>query len=234
MKSRILLFVALTACAGSSVGPMRAELTTGPASGPPGRVLVVSATCGELDAPCRNQWAPSVDQIVIAALEFRGYATIDPTTLRKDPGTRSETTSSSWSRVDTKTDQREADVMFVPTPILVGSIQRGRVVSVTESQQRTLIVDGATYDELPVEDRRALLELAGAGSVLTTRVIVGATYGTWTKQQEVEVMVKMSDARDGSMRWSARCSASSRADDSAVRAIEAAARCAVDDVRAAR
>jgi hypothetical protein len=71
-----------------------------------------------------------------------------------------------------------------------------------------------------------------AGSVLTTRVIVGANHGTWTKQQDVEVMVKLSAAHDGTMRWSSRCRASSDHHDTANQAIEAAARCAVNVITA--
>ena len=233
ITSSLLLMVALVplvACA-STPKPVHAERAVGPAQGPPGRVLVVSATCGNLDEACRNQWAPSVDQIVISALEFRGYSTIDPTTLRKDPATRTETTATGGERVDTRTDDRGVSGGLVgPIPLVIASARKGHTVTVTESQHRTVIVEGATYDELPIEDRRALLELAGAGSVLTTRVIVGASYGTWTTRQDVEVLVKLSDARDGTMRWSARCRAESHDHASANEAIEAAARCAAHEI----
>jgi hypothetical protein len=66
--------------------------------------------------------------------------------------------------------------------------------------------------------------------VLTTRIVVGASYSVWTKSQVVEVMVKLSDARDGTMRWSARCAASSADYASADAAIEGAARCVVDAI----
>jgi len=45
---------------------------------------VITATCGSLEAECRDTWAPSVDQIVLGGLEFRGYDTIDPQPLRRD------------------------------------------------------------------------------------------------------------------------------------------------------
>ena len=224
----------LAACGGAN-RTLHSELATGPAQGPPGRVLVVSATCGNLDAACRNHWAPSVDQIVTSALEFHGYATIDPQSLRKDEATRTETTSSGTSRTETTTQGTSVSGGVVgPLPIIMASKLNGRSVTVSESQQKTVIVEGATYDELPIEDRRTLLELAGAGSVLTTRVVVGADYGVWTKKQDVEVMVKLSAATDGEMRWSSRCRASSTNHDNANQAIEAAARCAVHEITQAR
>ena len=70
--------------------------------------------------------------------------------------------------------------------------------------------------------------------MLTTRVVVGANYSNWSSAQVVEVMIKLSDAHDGGMRWSARCAASSADYASADAAIEGAARCAVNVIAGGR
>ena len=89
-----------------------------------------------------------------------------------------------------------------------------------------LLVDtGVVY---ALADRKDLMQLMGAGSVVATHIVVGANWSSWSQSQAVEVMIKVSDAFDGTMRWSTRCAASSGDYPSAPAAIEAAARCAVD------
>ena len=103
-------------------------------------------------------------------------------------------------------------------------------VSLSRSKQKTIVVTGATIDELRPEDRQILLELAGAESLLSTRLVVGANYDNWSSSQQVEVMVKLSDAKSGAMRVAARCAASSADFPSVDAAIGAAARCAVSGI----
>ena len=70
------------------------------------------------------------------------------------------------------------------------------------------------------------MKLAGAATVATTRVVVGANYSAWSVAQNVEVVVKLAAADTGDMRWASRCMASSVDYPNVEAAIENAARCA--------
>lgn len=228
----ILAPLLLAACGGAMAPaaqprPLVAESLRGPAAGPAGRVLVITATCGSLDTECRNTWAPTVDQIVLGGLEFRGYDTIDPQTLRKDERTRDETIE----EIDTKQTHDAAAKAggggFIGLlPVGGGGASKSSSVSITSSRHRTIVLQGANYEDLRLEDKQALLKLAGATTVATTRVVVGANYSAWTVAQNVEVVVKLSAADTGTMRWSVRCMASSVDYPAVEVAIENAARCA--------
>lgn len=226
-----IVLLAAAACGGQSRQPLGAQTAIGPAVGPPGKVLVMSASCGAMESQCRLGWAPAVDSIVVSGLEFHGYATIDPGSLRKDEAQRSETTVTGDSREEHQSEGSTSSVGIVGIiPVASTSTSSSASVTIKESREKTVVIEGATIEDLRVEDRQALMSLAGAESVLTTRIVVGASYSVWTKAQVVEVMVKLSDARDGTMRWSARCAASSADYPSADSAIEGAARCVVDAI----
>lgn len=220
--------VVVTACGGAPPRqPLFAEVMQGPVAGPTGRVLVITAACGSLEAQCRETWAPTVDQIVLGALEFRGYATIDPQTLRKDERKRDERIEENDSKVRNEKSESAGGLAFIgilPTAGVGGS--QGTSVTISHSRHKTIILSGANYEDLRLEDKRALMSLAGAGTVATTRVVVGANYGTWTMAQNVEVIVKLAAADTGDMRWSTRCMASSKDYPNVEAAIENAARCA--------
>ena len=87
----------------------------GEVNDPPGKVLVMSATCGSVEHECRDTWAPAVDNLVVAGLEFHGFATIDPATLRKDERVRTETTVANDGVVtnDSTSHQTSAALVFV-------------------------------------------------------------------------------------------------------------------------
>jgi hypothetical protein len=70
------------------------------------------------------------------------------------------------------------------------------------------------------------MQLAGAATVATIRVVVGANFSAWEVAQNVEVVVKLAAADTGEMRWSTRCMASSVNYPNVEAAIENAARCA--------
>jgi len=103
--------------------------------------------------------------------------------------------------VSTSTTGEVGAVAIIPFASITTS--SGKTVSVSQSYEKTVIVNGATLEDLGVEDRKKLIQAIGAGSILTTSIIVGANWSVWTTQQQVEVMVKLSDAVDGTMRWSA-------------------------------
>jgi hypothetical protein len=230
MRSILHASILLAACGGTTPAPQRplvGEAMRGPAAGPSGRVLVITATCGNLEAECRNTWAPAVDQIVLGGLEFRGYDTIDPQTLRKDERKRSERIEESDSKHVHESSEKAGGVQLIGIlPVAGADASASKSVSISSSRHRTIVLEGATYEDLRIEDKQALSKLAGAGTIATTRVVVGANYGTWSVAQNVEVVVKLSSAENGDMRWSSRCMASSADYPNVEAAIENAARCA--------
>ena len=225
----LLLITLAAGCAAAAARPLTAETSLGTAQGPVGKVLVISTNCGSMEAICRNGWAETVDGIVVGGLEFHGYATIDPASLRKDEAQRSESTVSEDSTTEHEAKGTSGTVGLVAI-FPMGSVTESSTHSVTvaRSKQKTVVVDGATIEDLRPEDRQKLMELAGAESVLSTRLVVGANYNIWTSSQFVEVMVKLSDAKQGTMRFAARCVASSADFPSVNAAIDAAARCAAN------
>jgi hypothetical protein len=219
---------------GSAPHPrLGAELATGPANGPPGGVLVFASECAGMQTRCPATWAPAVDAIVTSGLAFHGYTTIEPSKLRKDEGTRSETTVARDSTTTVAHDDKVGSVGVVGIiPVASYTTSKGTTVTVNQSTEKTVVLTGATLEDLALADRKQLMAQAGAQSLLTTRIIVGASWSVWSTAQSVEVMIKLSDAVDGTMRWAARCSASSGDFPSAAAAIEAAAHCAVDSITA--
>lgn len=219
----------LTACVTSqqAAQPLNAETMRGPAAGPAGRVLVITATCGSLERECSHTWAPTVDQIILGALEFRGYDTIDPSTLRKDERKRKEHIEEHDSRDEHEDHSSGGGIGFIGLiPIGGGGASSNSSVTVSHSVHKTIILEGANFEDLRLEDKKVLMQMAGAQTVATIRVVVGANYGTWTRAQNVEVIVKLAEAETGTMRWSTRCTASSTEYSTVELAIENAARCA--------
>ena len=228
----LLCAVALAGCA--STPPMVAltpQAMRGPVNDPPGKVLVMSATCGSVEQECRDTWAPAVDGLVVSGLEFHGFSTIDPGSLRKDERTREETTESGATRTTVDSTHHKSDAEIVGIiPVAGTSSSESHDVTVVESRQKTVVLHGASFEDLRLEDRQRLTTLARAGSVLTTRITVGANYSTWTSAQTVEVMIKLASPKTGEMLWSTRCAASSAQFSSVEAAIENAARCAVSAI----
>lgn len=222
------LLVVAAACASKQPGAVLApQAMIGPAAGPPGRVLVLTASCGSLETECRDSWAPAVDAIVTGSLDFHGYNTIDPDALRKDERIRHETVETTDDRTETSssTESAEAGVIGI-IPVAAIGASASSSVTVTRTRHKTVVLEGASFEDLRLEDRAALMAMAGANSVLTTRVIVGADYSAWSHAQVVEVVIKLAAADTGEMRWSTRCAASSDEYASVDAAIEGATRCA--------
>jgi hypothetical protein len=229
---RSLCAVALVGCASTPAAvALHPEAMRGTVADPPGRILVMSATCGSVERDCRDTWAPAVDGLVMSGLEFHGFATIDPGSLRKDERTRDETTTSGSTKTvtDNRHHELEAEVVGI-IPLVGGGTSHDHNVTVVESRQKTVVLSGASFEDLRLEDRQRLTTLAQAGSVLTTRITVGANYGNWTVAQTVEVMLKLASPNTGEMLWSTRCAASSAQFASVDAAIENAARCAVSAI----
>ena len=236
---RSIIFVSLLAACGSTqtstmtsetgapVAALHPETMTGPALGPAGRVLAITAFCGSLEEECRDTWAPTVDQIVLGALEFRGYDTIDPESLRKDERKRDERIEESSSRNEHHDSARGGGGGFIGIiPIGGAGASESHSLTVSKSRHKTIVLSGANFEDLRLEDKQALMKLAGAQTVATIRVVVGANYGAWEVAQNVEVIVKLATADTGQMRWATRCMASSVNYSTVEMAIENAARCA--------
>ena len=230
---RPALLIVLAACGGAQHPRLAAQTAVGPANAPPGGVLVMSSQCAGMQASCPHTWAPTVDAIVTSGLSFHGYTTLDPSKLRKDEAQRTETTvdKESHSTTSYHDTTKEAGVVGI-IPFATYTTSKGTTVTMSQSTEKTVVLVGATLEDLTLPDRKALMDLAGARSFLTTQIIVGANWSVWTTAQSVEVMIKLSDAGDGTMRWSARCAASSGDFPSAAAAIEAAAHCVVDAMTA--
>lgn len=232
----LVALVLLAACTGPGRQEVfHPEVVRGPADGPAGRVLTLTATCGGFEAECRANWAPTVDQIVMSSLEFRGYATIDPTTLRKSERSREEHIEEQDSRSEHESSEAGGGIGFIGIiPFGGGGASSSHSLSVSHTRHKTVHLVGASFEDLRLEDRRALMQLAGADTVATTRVVVGPNVGAWTIAQNVEVVVKLAHAESGAMLWASRCTASSQGYPTVEAAIENAARCAASAFAAAR
>lgn len=228
----LLCALVLAGCASAPPqGALTPEAMRGPINEPPGKVLVMSASCGSVEHECRDTWAPAVDALVVSGLEFHGFATIDPASLRKDERKREETTVTGETATAHDASSRESSVEVVGIIPIAGTVKTtSRSVTVVESKQKTVRLEGASFEDLTLADRQQLTKLAQAGSVLTTRITVGANYSNWATAQQVEVMLKLASPRTGEMLWSTRCTASSAQFASIDLAIENAARCAVSAV----
>ncbi|CAN5270921.1 hypothetical protein BH11MYX1_BH11MYX1_03650 [soil metagenome] len=218
----------LVGCASSSPPVLHPQAMRGEVTDPPGKVLVMSATCGSVEHECRDTWAPAVDGVVVSGLEFHGYPTIDPASLRKDERMRTETTVAGETATvsDSTTHVASVDLVFV-IPVAGVSTTTSHSVQVVNSHQKTVVLEGARFEDLTLADRQQLTGAADAGSVLATRITAGANYGNWKVAQNVEVMIKLASPTTGKMLWSTRCEASSDQFASIDQAIENAARCAV-------
>ena len=80
---------------------------------------------------------------------------------------------------------------------------------VARSDEKTAVLEGAWLDVLALKDRRHLIQLSGANSLPDDARHPRRQLGPWTVNQVVEVMIKLADSNDGTMRWSMRCAASS-------------------------
>lgn len=228
-SSRIPLVIGLGALGGlGACGAPRQgvvlqpQVQTGPAAGAaPGRVLVLSAACGSLEQPCPPNYIDTVDTIVRGGLEFAGYNLVDANTLRKDTRQRHEerTVDTAASNSTSVTDMER-------------SLAPDSTVTHTESSNSVkthtfTVLDGSNFEDLSVDDRHEVIAKAGANSVLSVRIIVGANVGVWMPNQNVEVMVKLGVNQGDDMAWSARCLASSNDFATVTAALEHAARCAI-------
>lgn len=221
--TRLALALALAAACGPST---QVKLTPQVQPGPGNhnsatRVLALSASCGSVEFECPDNYVSVVDSIVRSTMDFAGYKLVEASGLRNETRERSEThekevtESQSASRVD---HERALDFDDHTT---------AESHSRTTHTKSTTILNGSNFEDLSVGDRKKVLSDAGADSVLTVRIVVGAQVGSWGPNQNVEVMVKLGVQGGDVMAWASRCMASSNQFDTVDAALENAARCAV-------
>lgn len=224
MKPALLVALCfLAACVAEKTPPaLYPQVHVGPgARVKPARVLVLTASCGSMESRCPREYIATVDNIVRSSLDFAGYALVDAATLRNQTRQRRE------SSVEEATDEASTTTTdeqrnFAPDRRTVVSRQAH-----TETERSVVELDGPGFDDLTVAERKAVLAEAGADSVLTVRIVVGAQHGVWTPNQSAEVLVKLGVDSGDTMAWASRCSASSNDFATISAALESAARCAV-------
>ncbi|MEO8703887.1 MAG: hypothetical protein ABI867_27810 [Kofleriaceae bacterium] len=226
MKAALL--VVLVACVAPSSPPvLHPEVQAGPAAAAkPNRVLVLHAACGSVEQRCPRAYIDAVDAIVRGGLEFAGYNLVEGETLRNQTRERHEehtsetTTTNHASRTHVQRD-------WAPDDHITSTSQGG-----STKETSLVVLDGPGFEDLAVDERRDVLDKAGADAVLSVRIVIGGQIGVWVPNQNVEVMVKLgvnlgADASSDAMAWASRCSASSNEFATVDAALEHAARCAI-------
>ncbi len=221
MSRLILLAVVFAAsCASRSTPVLVPQVQAGPSAQIPAkRVLALSASCGSVEFECPPEYVSVVDGIVRSSMDFAGYSIVDPATLRNDARERNEVREREVITRDSSSSTETERVLDFDTSTHSGSKSR------TVKTKKVTYLSGAGFNDLSVTERKNVIADAGADSVLTVRIIVGAQVGVWAPNQQVEVMAKL--VIDDNMAWASRCMASSNDFTSVEAALENAARCAI-------
>lgn len=221
--TRLALALALaSACGSTNQVQLRPQVQLGPASHEQAtKVLALSATCGSVEFECPDEYVAVVDGIVRSTMDFAGYTLVEPRTLRDENRDRHETREKEVIETENASSTRvERTLDFDDEVISSGSSRTTRKRTVT-------VLTGSNFEDLDVGTRKKVLAEAGADSVLTVRIVVGAEVGVWAPNQNVEVMVKLGVEGGDAMAWASRCIASSNDFSTVNAALENAARCAV-------
>ncbi len=180
--------VALGACATpAEIQPPVLRVRRGPAaSRPVHRVVATRATCGSFSslagdagavasAPCSPDAVRGVDELVRAALEFRGYDVLDAEAINAVTAARSETTT-----------------------------ERSDRPGATRSSVTT-VEEGSRFEDRTPLEQTAILRKLGADGVVSTRIWIGARAGAMSMERTATVQVTLAGAADGALVWSRRC-----------------------------
>ncbi len=224
MKVLALVVLSLAAaCTPTRLPALQPQVNYGPAASvKPKRVLVLQATCGSVEGVCPPQYQTAVATIVMSGLEFAGYGVVDSTTLRLAARKRHE------EHTTTETKTTTASETEIVRPLVIFD-QTTANATTTESKTDVtyVVLDGANFEDLSVDERHQVIEKSGTDSVATVRIVIGGKVGAWVPNQNVEVMVKLGVHRGDEMAWASRCVASSNDFTTATAALEHAARCAM-------
>jgi hypothetical protein len=226
MRSSLLVLVlglvSLSACTPQRGVVLHPQVQPGPAAGVrPNRVLVLHAACGSVEFPCPDSYIDTVDTIVRGGLEFDGYNLVEAEGLRNQTRQRHEEHSSTSSNSASTTNTKvERPLAFDDNVTTTSNASSG-------TQTSFVVLDGPGFEDLSVDERRAVLQKSGADAVLSVRIVVGGAVGVWVPNQNVEVMVKLGVNLGDAMAWASRCTASSNDFSTVNAALENAARCAI-------
>lgn len=230
-KAFCLIAFAMAACgpATPNVVALVPEVNRGPAADvKPQKILSLSSTCGAMDARCTTEYRSVVDNIVRSDLEFAGYSVIDSETLRLATRERTEEITTTTSTTTSASQTSELVRPLVILPIIAKSRESTtNSVSVTQTETSFVVLTGANFEDLSVDDRREVIEKSGADALVSVRIVIGGNVGVWELNQDVEVAVKLSVKRGDDMVWASRCRANSHDMTTMQAALENAARCAM-------
>jgi hypothetical protein len=218
----VIVFAAL-GCATQKPSALHPQVQYGPAASiKPKRVLALTAMCGSVEKRCPKEYVQSVDAIVRSGLEFAGYAVVDSESLRLAARVRHE------EHTSTETMTKSAGTTEIIRPLQIfDSTVKSEATTTTESETTFIVLDGANFDDLSVDEKHQVIDKSNTDSVATVRIVVGGKMGVWEPNQNVEVMVKLGVNRGDEMAWASRCTASSNEFSTVGAALEQAARCAM-------
>ena len=224
---KALVLLCLAASCTPSLPALQPQVQRGPAAAiKPKRVLVLQATCGSVSGPCPSGFVTAVDSIVMSGLDFVGYGVVDSGKLRLAARTRHEEHESGTVTTNSTTTST-TDVVIIH-PIVIGtSDTTTNTTTETTTDMTFVVLDGANFEDLSIDEKHQVIEKSGTDSVATVRIVIGGKVGTWVPNQNVEVMVKLSVHRGDEMAWASRCTASSNDFTTVNAALEHAARCAM-------
>ncbi len=231
MKSTIfaVAFLALGACA-SPPRPLSPEVALGPArAARPARVLVTRAHCGSMEYRCPADYGRTVDQIIRSQLEFTGHSLVEGDALLRTTRARHEEHQD--SSTTTESHHETVTGREIGAPLGLNRRTKSEAVTTTTTETGLVVLDGPTFEDLSVDERKEVLAKSGADAALSVRVVIGGQQGVWLPDQNVEVTVKMSEG--DAMVWASRCLASSNDYATVSAALEAASRCAMDGATSA-
>jgi hypothetical protein len=219
--------LSLAACTPPPLPVLVPEIHGGPgAAARPEKILVLGASCGSLEYHCPTELTTAADAIVRGGFEFAGFAVVDSDQLRATNRARheehrdEEQTTHSLSHTDDEHDLSPFDRHVTST------------TSTTARDHSDLVVlDGPSFEDLSVEERRALFARSGADAVAKVRVVIGGTHGTmWSPEQPIETIVTLWVDRGETMAWAARCTTTAGRFQTITSALEHVTRCAIDGV----
>lgn len=197
------LLLALTACR-LAPPPSFARVHHGPAYGTQLTTLVAMPAD---PAMCTPGQCGAVATATRMSLELAGYTIVDAELLNAELRRRTVHTTTSQSRPHAA----------VAPPFAPPS---------SDTSSRTE-VEGITFQQVPPEDRAALVREVGAEGVLETQVLSAPGKHVWLTTYTIAVTLR---TLDGRVVWNSACSDESGDLNDVRQAIEAATRCALESV----
>ena len=222
-----LAALSISACSSVELAGPVIRARSGPAAEHPvRRIVAVPATCGALTTAqagtdgagptnwgqrvaCPSSALVAIDQTVRSTLELGGFSVIDSERVNAVTASRHE--------VQERFEHRAG---FPAAP-------GGSEPTITTTETR-----GARFEDATPREQREMLTELGAQGLLTTRVTIGAEVGVGMRRV-VTVQLQLLDVPERILVWARRCELEVgglfTTDENAM---ESAARCAVEGIRA--